>query len=196
MFIRKMRPSRHILIAGAVLLVMLTVMSLFSFADEPEAVEAAEAGIVETAAEETAEPAEEAEEEAPKSRMFGTFWSLVPPLIAIVLALITKEVYSSLFIGVLAGGLFAADFSFSGTLDALINDGFITAVSDNAGIFLFLVILGVVRKMGREEHQDPRRRAARHLRSRRADIHRRLFQLPYRRLGHAAGHRLAQDLAR
>ncbi len=144
MFIRKMRPSRHILIAGAVLLVMLTVMSLFSFADEPEAVEAAEAGIVETAAEETAEPAEEAEEEAPKSRMFGTFWSLVPPLIAIVLALITKEVYSSLFIGVLAGGLFAADFSFSGTLDALINDGFITAVSDNAGIFLFLVILGVL----------------------------------------------------
>ena len=144
MFIRKMRPSRHILIAGAVLLVMLTVMSLFSFADEPEAVEAADAGIVETAAEETAEPAEEAEEEAPKSRMFGTFWSLVPPLIAIVLALITKEVYSSLFIGVLAGGLFAADFSFSGTLDALINDGFITAVSDNAGIFLFLVILGVL----------------------------------------------------
>lgn len=144
MFIRKMRPSRHILIAGAVLLVMLTVMSLFSFADEPEAVEAAEAEIVETAAEETAEPADEAEEEAPKSRMFGTFWSLVPPLIAILLALITKEVYSSLFIGVLAGGLFAADFSFSGTLDALINDGFITAVSDNAGIFLFLVILGIL----------------------------------------------------
>ncbi|MCR5264357.1 MAG: Na+/H+ antiporter NhaC family protein [Clostridiales bacterium] len=86
----------------------------------------------------------EDEEEAPTSRMYGTFWSLVPPLIAIVLALITKEVYSSLFIGVLAGGLFAANFSFAGTLDALINDGFITAVADNAGIFLFLVILGTL----------------------------------------------------
>ena len=155
----KMKPSRHILIAGAVLLVMLMVTALFSFADGTETAEI-ETEVVESA--ETEEIPEgmvkcpncgelvptgeehEDEEEAPTSRMYGTFWSLVPPLIAIVLALITKEVYSSLFIGVLAGGLFAANFSFAGTLDALINDGFITAVADNAGIFLFLVILGTL----------------------------------------------------
>ncbi len=76
--------------------------------------------------------------------LYGTFWSLVPPVIAIVLALITKEVYSSLFLGVLCGGLLAANFSFAGTLDALVNDGFIAAVSESAGIFMFLVILGIL----------------------------------------------------
>ncbi len=76
--------------------------------------------------------------------MYGTFWSLLPPVVAIVFALITKEVYSSLFIGVLCGGLLAANFSFSGTLDVLVNDGFIAAVSSSAGIFIFLVILGVL----------------------------------------------------
>ncbi len=76
--------------------------------------------------------------------LYGTFWSLIPPVIAIVLALITKEVYSSLFIGVLCGGLLAANFSFAGTLDVLVNDGFIAAVSNSAGIFIFLVILGVL----------------------------------------------------
>ena len=76
--------------------------------------------------------------------MYGTFWSLIPPVVAIVLALITKEVYSSLFIGILCGGLLAANFSFSGTLDVLVNDGFIAAVSSSAGIFIFLVILGIL----------------------------------------------------
>ncbi len=85
-----------------------------------------------------------AEEAANVSNLYGTFWSLLPPVIAIVLALITKEVYSSLFIGVLCGGLLAANFSFSGTLDVLVNDGFIAAVSSSAGIFIFLVILGVL----------------------------------------------------
>ena len=75
---------------------------------------------------------------------YGTALSLLPPLIAIVLALITKEVYSSLFVGIIAGGLLATNFSFAGTLDTVINDGIITAVSDNAGIFIFLVILGVL----------------------------------------------------
>ena len=86
--------------------------------------------------------AEEGAEQA--SRLYGTFWSLIPPVIAIVLALITKEAYSSLFIGVLCGGLLAANFSFTGTLDVLVSDGFIAAVSSSAGIFIFLVILGIL----------------------------------------------------
>ncbi len=76
------------------------------------------------------------------SRYFGTFMALIPPVIAIVCALVTKEVYSSLFIGILAGGLFAAEFNPVGTFDAVVIDGLIAAVSDTAGIFLFLVLLG------------------------------------------------------
>ncbi len=78
------------------------------------------------------------------SRYHSTFMALVPPLIAIALALITKEVYSSLFIGILAGGLFATTFSPLGTMDAIVNEGLISAVSGTAGIFIFLVILGVL----------------------------------------------------
>ena len=74
----------------------------------------------------------------------GSLWALLPPVIAIGLALITKEVYSSLFIGVLAGGLIYSNFSFTGTMDAIINDGLISAVSDSAGIFIFLVELGII----------------------------------------------------
>ncbi len=74
----------------------------------------------------------------------GTVWALVPPVIAIGLALITKEVYSSLFIGIVTGALFYSKFSFLGTMDAVINDGLISAVSDTAGIFIFLVELGVL----------------------------------------------------
>ncbi len=78
------------------------------------------------------------------SKYYSTFMALVPPIIAIALALITKEVYSSLFIGILAGGLFACEFSPLGTMDAIINDGLISAVSGTAGIFIFLVILGIM----------------------------------------------------
>ena len=74
----------------------------------------------------------------------GTFWALVPPIIAITLALITKEAYSSLFIGVVIGALFACDFAPVATLDMIVNDGIIAAISDNAGIFLFLVLLGII----------------------------------------------------
>ena len=74
----------------------------------------------------------------------GTLWALLPPLIAIGLALITKEVYSSLFVGILSGALLYSDFSFTGTVDGIINDGLISAVSGNAGIFIFLVELGVI----------------------------------------------------
>ena len=78
------------------------------------------------------------------SGMYGTFWALVPPIVAIVLALITKEAYSSLFIGILVGALFNCSFAPVATLDTIINDGLITAIADNAGIFLFLVILGTI----------------------------------------------------
>ena len=78
--------------------------------------------------------------------MFATFWALVPPIIAIVLALITKEVYSSLFIGILVGGLFYSGFSFEGTLNHIFEDGFLAVLSDsyNVGILIFLVILGAM----------------------------------------------------
>ena len=74
----------------------------------------------------------------------GSFWALIPPIIAIGLALITKEVYSSLFVGIISGALLAANFAFAGTLDVAINDGLIAAVSDTSGIFIFLVELGII----------------------------------------------------
>ena len=63
--------------------------------------------------------------------MYATFWALVPPIVAIVLALITKEVYSSLFVGILVGGLFYSDFSFEGTFNHIFNDGFVAVLSDS-----------------------------------------------------------------
>ena len=74
----------------------------------------------------------------------GTLWSLFPPVIAIGLALITKEVYSSLFIGILAGGLLATNFNPIHTIDSITDNGFISAVSGTAGIFSFLVFLGII----------------------------------------------------
>ncbi|MGE4354040.1 MAG: Na+/H+ antiporter NhaC family protein [Oscillospiraceae bacterium] len=80
------------------------------------------------------------------SNMYGTFWALVPPLIAIILALVTKEVFSSLFVGILAGALFYSNFRPVMTLNTIINDGFIGGVADrgNVGIFMFLILLGVL----------------------------------------------------
>ena len=74
----------------------------------------------------------------------STFWALVPPIVAIALALITKEVYSSLFIGVVVGGIFACGGSATKAVDHVVNDGLISAISGTAGIFLFLVILGTI----------------------------------------------------
>ncbi len=74
----------------------------------------------------------------------GTLWALLPPVIAIGLALITKEVFSSLLIGILSGALLNADFSFTGSVDSLISDGLISAVAGTAGIFVFLVELGII----------------------------------------------------
>ncbi|MFQ9582658.1 MAG: Na+/H+ antiporter NhaC family protein [Blautia hansenii] len=87
-----------------------------------------------------------AAEEAPKPHMYATFWSLIPPVVAIALALITKEVYSSLFVGILVGALFSTDFQFEGTVLKIIDEGFIQVLSDssNVGILIFLVILGTM----------------------------------------------------
>ena len=76
--------------------------------------------------------------------MNGTFWSLVPALVAIILALITKEVYSSLFVGIIMGALFFSNFNPVGTMTHVINDGLISVLSDpyNVGILIFLVMLG------------------------------------------------------
>ena len=74
----------------------------------------------------------------------ASIWAILPAVIAIALALITKEVYSSLFIGIVSGALLYSNFNFTGTFDALTGDGLITAVSDNAGIFIFLVELGML----------------------------------------------------
>ena len=87
-----------------------------------------------------------AEAEAPKPALYATFWSLIPPLIAIVLALISKEVYSSLAIGLIFGGLLASGFKFEGTMKAIFENGFVSVLSSayNVGILIFLVILGMV----------------------------------------------------
>ena len=80
------------------------------------------------------------------SSFYNTALSLLPPVIAIALALITKEVYSSLFIGILVGGLLYSNFSFEGTVLHAFNDGIVASLSDgyNVGILIFLVILGTM----------------------------------------------------
>lgn len=80
------------------------------------------------------------------SNYFNTFWSLLPPVIAIALALITKEVYSSLFVGIVVGGLLYSNFSFEGTVLHVFEDGIVSVLSDsyNVGILVFLVILGAM----------------------------------------------------
>ena len=80
------------------------------------------------------------------SNYYSTFMALAPPIIAIVLALVTKEVYSSLFIGVLAGALLYSNFNLIGAIDAIVNEGLIANVGDswNAGILIFLVLLGIM----------------------------------------------------
>ena len=110
-----------------VFLAVLT-MILLGILASPLSVFAAEA-------EETAQPA-----------LYATFWALIPPVVAIALALITKEVYSSLFLGILVGGLLYSGFSFEGTVTHIFQGGIISVLSDsyNVGILIFLVILGAM----------------------------------------------------
>ncbi|MBQ7144703.1 MAG: Na+/H+ antiporter NhaC family protein [Oscillospiraceae bacterium] len=86
----------------------------------------------------------DAEGEEAVDAMYGTFWALLPPIVAIVLALITKEAYSSLFIGVVLGALLSAKGAPIQALNYVIDDGLTVAIADNAGIFLFLVLLGII----------------------------------------------------
>jgi len=80
------------------------------------------------------------------SRFYNSAMALMPPVIAIALALLTKEVYSSLFIGILAGGLLWSNFTFEGTITHVFSDGIASVLSDsyNVGILVFLVILGTM----------------------------------------------------
>ena len=86
------------------------------------------------------------EEGAATPAVYATFWSLVPPVVAIVLALITKEVYSSLFLGILVGALLYSGGNFEGTVNQIFSGGIISVLSSssNVGILVFLVILGIM----------------------------------------------------
>ena len=77
---------------------------------------------------------------------YGTAWALLPPVIAIGLALITKEVYSSLFVGIVMGALLYSGYSFEGTVLHVFQEGIVSVLSDgyNIGILVFLVILGAM----------------------------------------------------
>ncbi len=101
---------------------------------------------------------------------FATFWSLLPPIIAIALALITKEVYSSLFVGILAGGLIWSGFHFEGTVTHVFSDGFVASAADsyNMGILIFLVMLGALVSMMNKAGGSAAfgRWAAKHIKSR------------------------------
>lgn len=92
----------------------------------------------------TAFAADEAAKYVPD--MYATFWGLIPPVVAIILALITKEVYSSLFVGILIGGLFYSGFQFERTVTHVFQDGIVGVLSNayNVGILVFLVILGIM----------------------------------------------------
>lgn len=87
-----------------------------------------------------------AEEAEYTPSVYATFWALVPPIVAIALALITKEVYSSLFLGILVGSILYSGLNFELTITHMFQDGFIGVLSDsyNVGILIFLVILGVI----------------------------------------------------
>ena len=82
----------------------------------------------------------------PEDGFYGTWWSLVPAVFAIALALITKELYSSLFIGIVMGAVFAAEFNGTDTLTMVVDNGFLAVLTSgwNAGILIFLVILGII----------------------------------------------------
>ncbi len=133
------------LIAVAVMLAVVVVMALtLGGQHNLKCDECSGAGIVDGAA---CEACVDGVSDIPAdSRYYGTAMALVPPVIAIVLALITKEVYSSLFIGIVAGALFYSNFNVVDAVSAIVNDGLIANVGDtwNAGILIFLVLLGIM----------------------------------------------------
>ncbi len=130
----------------ALAMLVVFAMAIFTFGVAAEGEVAAPATAVEEIAADAADAASEevSDETSENGPLFATFWALLPPIIAIGLALITKEVYSSLFVGIVAGGLMVSGFSPLGTIDTVVGDGLIGAVEGTAGIFIFLVILGVM----------------------------------------------------
>lgn len=78
--------------------------------------------------------------------LYATLWGLLPPIVAILLALITKEVYSSLFVGILIGGFLWSGFNFEMAINHVFQDGIVGQLTDpyNMGILVFLVILGIM----------------------------------------------------
>lgn len=132
--------------------------------------------------------------------MYATFWALLPPIVAIVLALITKEVYSSLFIGIIVGGLFFSGGNIPGMLKHIFSDGMIAQLTDpyNVGILIFLVFLGIMVSLmnkaggsaafwtlGIKTCKISYRRTACKYCTGSPYLHRRLFQLSYRRFSYA-----------
>ena len=75
---------------------------------------------------------------------YASFWALVPPIVAIGLALITKEVYSSLLTGIVVGAILGCQGRAAAAVDHVVSTGLIAAVEGTAGIFLFLVFLGII----------------------------------------------------
>ena len=146
-----MRSSRKFLAVVLLVILAATLLTAFALADGTQAAEAPARSITCTTCDGTGTVngaecgvCEGTGVITSSSNMAFSFWALVPPIVAIILALITKEVYSSLFIGILLGGMFFANFKPVGALDAIINDGMVSAIADNAGIFLFLIILGIM----------------------------------------------------
>ncbi len=138
-----MNKSKAVKLIACIIMLIAVVVLAFSVTNGgvTPCVDCEATGLIEDAACEACSGTGEAE--AP-SRYFGTIATIAPPIIAILLALITKEVYSSLFIGVVLAALFATQFNVVNTIDTVVNTGLIAAFAGNAGIFLFLIFLGVL----------------------------------------------------
>ena len=137
-----MTNKRKLAAICIVIALLGSMLCTFGFATGEEAAVAteAEAVLLTTGAEEVVEEG---------SRFANSWWALLPPVVAIVLALITKEVYSSLFLGILVGGLLYANFDFEGTVVHVFSDGFVASIADsyNMGIIIFLIVLGAMVSM-------------------------------------------------
>ncbi len=139
-----MKKSTIIKIIISILAVVAVVISAICVKTDITAIDCATcegAGVIESIA---CGDCEGSGKVAVESNYYATFVSLMPPILAIILALLTKEVYSSLFIGIVLAGLFSANFNPVVAMDNVLGTGLIDAVSGTAGIFVFLVVLGIL----------------------------------------------------
>ncbi len=139
-----MKKSTIIKLIISILAVVAVVISAVCVKTDITAIDCAScegAGVIETIA---CGDCEGTGKVAVESNYYATFVSLLPPILAILLALLTKEVYSSLFIGIVLAGLFSANFNPVAAMDNVLGTGLIGAVSGTAGIFVFLVVLGIL----------------------------------------------------